>query len=184
MRLSAVAEVKAVPTRFFRFLPLVLALSSLSYSQHAFNPLPKLVVHAKFVLVTTDQGYNLASPNVMPDDRGAVVAVQNAIQKWGRYQLAYNPEDADLILLVRKGRVVATQPQMRIGKTSTTPWEVTGKAPVDAGDSRDMLAMFEAAEGVDGPALWRDFEAGGLDSPRVALVQELRKAVEDTAKIP
>jgi hypothetical protein len=180
-----VAEVKAVPTRFFPLLPLaVLALSSFAHSQHSFQPLPKLVVHAKYVLVTTDQGYNLASPNVMPDDREAVVTVQNAIQKWGRYQLAYKAEDADLILLVRKGRIVATQPQMRIGKSSTTPWEVAGSAPVDAGDSRDMLAMFEAPDGVDGPALWRDFEAGGLDSPKVALVQELREAVEKTAKIP
>jgi hypothetical protein len=96
-----------MPARFFRFAPLaVMALSSLAYSQHGFKPLPKLVVHAKYVLVTTYQGYNLASPNVMPDDREAVVAVQNAIKKWGKYELAYKPEDADLILLVRKGRIV------------------------------------------------------------------------------
>ena len=174
-----------MPTRFFRFVPLaVLTLSSLAYSQHSFKPLPKLVVHAKYVLVTTYQGYNLGSPNVMPDDREAVVAVQDAVRKWGRYELAYRPEDADLILLVRKGRIAATQPQMRIGKTSTTPWEVSGAAPVDAGDSRDMLAMFEANGGVDGPALWRNFSAGGLDTPNVPLVQQLRKAVEETAKIP
>src|SRR5215472_4469212 len=161
-----------------------MALSSLAYSQHGFKPLPKLVVQAKYVLVTTYQGYNLASPNVMPDDREAVVAVQNAIKRWGKYELAYKPEDADLILLVRKGRIVATQPQMRLGKTSTTPWEVSGAAPVNPGDARDMLAMFEGEKGLDGPALWRIFVSGGLDAPDVQLVQQLRKAVEEAAKVP
>jgi hypothetical protein len=172
-------------TRFLRFIPLaVLTLSSFLHAQTGIKPLPKLVVQAKYVLVTTYQGYNLASPDVMPDDREAVVAVQNAVKKWGRYQLAYRPEDADLILLVRKGRVVATQPQMRVGKSSATPWEVAGAVPVDAGDSRDMLALFESNVGLDGPALWRSFTAGGLDGPTLPLVQQLRKAVEESAKVP
>jgi len=174
-----------MPARFFRFAPLaVMALSSLAYSQHGFKPLPKLVVQAKYVLVTTYQGYNLASPNVMPDDREAVVAVQNAIKKWGKYELAYKPEDADLILLVRKRRIVATQPQMRLGKSSPTPLEVSGAALVNARDARDMLAMFEAQKGLDGRALWRNFVSGGLDAPDVQLVQQLQKAVEEAAKVP
>jgi len=61
------------------------ALSVVGYSQLALKPLPKLVVHAKYVLVTTYQGYDLSNPNIMPDDRKAVVAVQDAIKKWGRY---------------------------------------------------------------------------------------------------
>ena len=151
-----------MPAGFFRFAPLaVMALSWLAYSQHGFKPLPKLVVQAKYVLVTTYQGYNLASPNVMPDDREAVVAVQNAIKRWGKYELAYKPEDADLILLVRKGRIVATQPQVRLGKSSTKPLEVSGAAPVNAGDARDMLAMFEAQKGLDGPALGETSYPGG-----------------------
>lgn len=162
----------------------IIALSTVGYSQQTLKPLPKIVVHAKYVLVTTDKGYDLSDPNILPGDREAVVAVQNAIKKWGRYELAYRPKDADLILLVRKGRVMETQPQLRVGKSSTTPWEVGGTAPVDAGDPRDMLAAYEAENGLDAAPLWRDSLKGGLDTPGVALVQQLRKAVDDAAGVP
>ena len=161
-----------------------LVLPAICVGQQALNPLPKLVVHAKYVLVTTYQGYDLSNPNVLPDDRQAVMAVQDAIKKWGRYELAYRPQDADLIFLVRKGRIIETQPQLRIGGGSNMPVNVGANTPVDVGDKRDMLAMFTAEDGLDGAPLWRDFEAGGLDAPRVQLIQELRKAVDKTAKIP
>ena len=161
-----------------------LLLPTIGFGQQALNPLPKLVVHARYVLVTTYQGYDLSNPSVLPDDRQAVLAVQEAIKKWGRYDLAYRPQDADLILLVRKGRIVETQPQVRIGGGTNLPVNVGANAPVDVGDKRDMLAMFTAEEGVDGTALWRDFEAGGLNPPQMELVRELRKAVDKTAKLP
>lgn len=153
----------------------LLLLPAASLCQQALNPLPKLVVHAKYVLVTTYQGYDLSSPNLLPDDRQAVLAVQ---------ELAYRPQDADLIFLVRKGRIMETQPQVRIGGGTGIPVNVGANAPVDVGDKRDMLAMFTAEEGVDGTPLWRDFEAGGLSPPQMALMQELRKAVDKTAKLP
>jgi len=75
-----------MPARFFRFAPLaVMALSWLAYSQHGFKPLPKLVVQAKYVQVTTYQGYNLASPNVRlsrrpPRSRSGIGAHRNSLQ--------------------------------------------------------------------------------------------------------
>ena len=168
--------------RILRFL--LLLLPAACFGQQALNPLPKLVVHAKYVLVTTYQGYDLSNPNVLPDDRQAVLAVQDAIKKWGRYELAYRPQDADLIFLVRKGRIMEAQPQLRVGGGSNMPVNVGANTPVDVGDKRDMLAMFTAEEGVDGTALWRNFESGGLEPPQMALMQELRKAVEKTAKLP
>jgi hypothetical protein len=71
-------------------------------------PLPKLVVSAQYVLVTTECGdpaEQPLNPHIMPEDRQAVSDVQNAIEKWGRYSIAYRRQDADLILVVRKGRV-------------------------------------------------------------------------------
>ncbi len=50
---------------------------------------------------------------------------------------------------------------------------------MDAGDSRDMLAMSEADSRLDATPLWSDWLRGGLDHPTVPLVQQLRKAVEE-----
>ena len=46
---------------------------------------PKLIVSARYVLVTTRFGDDPADTRIMPDDRQAVADVQGAIQKWGRY---------------------------------------------------------------------------------------------------
>ena len=99
---------------------LVLFLSAAFAVAQSYNPLPKLVVHARYVLVTTYAGDDLTNPHVMPDDRQAVVNVQNAIKKWGRYALAYQAKDADLILLVRKGRFAEALQGMQVGAGSNT----------------------------------------------------------------
>src|ERR1039457_295470 len=143
-----------------------------------YNPLPKLVVHAKYVLVTTYTGDDLTNPHMMPDDRQAVLDVQDAIKKWGRYALAYRAKDADLILLVRKGHIAEALPGMRVGLGSTTKPSVGAEVPTDVGDSRDMLALYDAANGIDSAPLWRDSEKDGLTPPQMSLVQDLRKAVD------
>ena len=45
--------------------------------------LPKLVVHAKYVLVTTCNGPDLTNPKVLPDDRQAVADVEEALEEVG-----------------------------------------------------------------------------------------------------
>jgi hypothetical protein len=160
-------------------------LSAIFAAAQSYNPLPKLVVHAKYVLVTTYAGDDLTNPHMMPDDRQAVVDVQSAIKKWGRYALAYRAQDADLILLVRKGHVAETLPGVRVGAGSNTKPTVGAEAPTDIGDARDMLALYDAASGgVDSAPLWRDLMRGGLDPPQMALVGDLRAAVDAAAKVP
>ena len=66
------------------------------------SQLPKLVVVAKYVMVTTYLGDQPSNPRIMTDDRQAMGDVQDAIKDWGRYIVVYRPKDADLIILVRK----------------------------------------------------------------------------------
>jgi hypothetical protein len=161
---------------------LLLALpSSLAFAQTP-DTLPKLVNHAHYVLVTTYAGDDLTNPQMMPDDRQAVLDVQNAIKSWGRYALAYNQKDADLILLVRKGHVVESLPGVHVGVGSTTPANIGANVPTNMGDSRDMLALYDASYGLDAAPLWRNSQKGGLAGPDVPLVQQLRKRVEASAK--
>ena len=166
----------------WRFL-LLFSLAGFAFAR-GYNPLPKLVVHARYVLVTTYAGDDLTNPHMMPDDRQAVLDVQDAIKKWGRYALAYRTQDADLILLVRKGHIVEALPGMRVGVGSSTKPSVGAEVPTDAGDPRDMLALYDAANGIDSAPLWRDSEKGGLTPPQMSLVQDLRKAVDAAAKVP
>jgi hypothetical protein len=166
----------------WRFL-LLLSFAGFAFAG-GYNPLPKLVVHARYVLVTTYAGDDLTNPHMMPDDRQAVLDVQDAIKKWGRYALAYRAKDADLILLVRKGHIVEALPGMRVGVGSDTKPSIGAEVPTDVGDPRDMLALYDAANGIDSALLWRDSEKGGLTPPQMSLVGDLRKAVEAAAKVP
>ena len=165
-------------------ISILLFLASGFAVAQGFNPLPKLAVHARYVFVTTNTGDDLTSPQMMADDRQAVVDVQNAIKKWGRYALAYNAKDADLILLVRKGHIVESQPGMRVGAGSTTKPSIGANVPTDMGDPRDMLALYDATAGLDSSPLWRQLAADGLNPPQMSLVGDLRAAVDKTAKIP
>ena len=148
------------------------------------EPLPKLVAHARYILVTTYSGDDLTNPHVTPDDRQAVVNVQNAIKKWGRFALAYKAQDAELILLVRKGRFVESMPGIRIGAGSDTKPGVATEVPTDVGDPRDMLALYDASKGIDSAPLWRGLMKSGLNPPQMDLMGELRDAVESAGTIP
>ena len=63
--------------------------------------MPQLVVKARFVYVTSYDGPPW-SGDVLPQDRQAIVDVQDSIMKWGKYILVYRPEEADLIVIVQK----------------------------------------------------------------------------------
>ena len=89
-----------------RFLPLLTILVILGCAT-AFSRekpkqiMPRLVDNARFVYVTTYDGPSW-SANVLPEDRQAVADVQNALKKWGKYIVVYEPGKADLILAVQR----------------------------------------------------------------------------------
>ena len=64
------------------------------------------------------------------------------------------------------------------------PAQVGAVAPTDAGDPRDMLAVYTADNGIDAAPLWRDSVTGGLNAPQMELVRDFRAAVDKTAKTP
>lgn len=146
---------------------------------------PKQIVIAKYVLVTTYFGDNLADGRVPPVDRQAVIDVQDAIRDWGRYTLVYDRKAADLIILVRKGRAAETRDGIGIHAGSNRPNPSLGPiTDMDAGDPEDMLAVYNAALGTDTAPIWRDRMDEGLNAPEVQLLRELRTKVEAAAKKP
>jgi hypothetical protein len=60
---------------------------------------PGILANARYVYVASYDGDQF-DPNLLPEDRGAIGAVQNAIQNWGRLTIVYRPSEADIIILV------------------------------------------------------------------------------------
>lgn len=56
--------------------------------------------NARFVFVTSYDGDQF-SANPLPQDHKAIANVQDAVQKWGRFVVVDNPQQADLILVVQ-----------------------------------------------------------------------------------
>jgi len=67
-------------------------------------PLSKLFCHAQYVYVETYEGDPDNVARAYPDDYHAAIGVEQRLQRWGRYQLVYEPQQADLIWVVWKQR--------------------------------------------------------------------------------
>src|ERR1700693_4159564 len=61
---------------------------------------PGTLVNATYVYVTSYDGDQF-NPNLLPEDREAISAVQDALQKWGKFTLVYKPHEAEIVLTVQ-----------------------------------------------------------------------------------
>jgi hypothetical protein len=134
-----------------------------------------------------------------PDDRNAILDVQDGIQDWGRYALSRSRHDADLILVVYKGRVVRDQPNSATPGTLRIPG---GHSPIqdpsDASQSgtntnspdglreeKDQLWVYtiQSDGKLKGP-IWRGDLERGLNGPNVLLLRRLKDEVEKSYPTP
>jgi hypothetical protein len=138
----------------FSFLAAILimltAVSSLAASSptNANRPaFPGILANARYVYVASYDGDQF-NPNLLPEDRAAIGAVQDAIHNWGRLTLVYRPSEADITILV-----------------TSRP-------------SEDVLAVYDAHRGVNGNFLWRVMGRDGLQSGETPLVTQFEKGFE------
>ena len=109
---------------------------------------PGTLVNARYVYVTSYDGDQF-NANVLPEDRQAIAAVQDALQKWGKFTLVYEPHQADIVLMVM------SRP------------------------SEDVLAVYDAHGWPEsGQYLWRMMGRSGLQASETPLVTNLEKAFE------
>jgi len=114
-------------------------------------PFPGTLVNARYVYVTSYDG-NQFDLNLLPEDRAAISAVQDAIQKWGKFIVVYEPQQADIVLMV-----------------TSRP-------------SEDILAVYDAHGWPRSQYLWRMMSRGGLQQNETPLVTNLEKAFDRTVK--
>ncbi|MFZ0760072.1 MAG: hypothetical protein WAM69_09000 [Candidatus Sulfotelmatobacter sp.] len=115
-------------------------------------PFPGTLVNARYVYVTSYDGDQF-NPNLFPEDRQAISTVQDAIQKWGKFILVFNPRQADIVLMVM------SRP------------------------SEDVLAIYDARGWPGNEYLWRVMGHGGLQPSEAPFVTDLENAFDQaTAK--
>lgn len=148
---------------------------------------PAAFKSAQFVYVQAEGG-NDDSPRLYAPDRAAISDVEDGLREWNRYSLTTNPEDADLIFVVHKGRVGGMAGGGGIGMGSPYPrGPIGGGGPMGAGlgTSDDTLRVYlPSAAGKRGTLLWTGSANGGLNGPDVPLLLQLEKAVEDAYPEP
>ena len=195
-----------------RLVAAILVLStSLAFAGGDKKPvLPAYVLSAEtvFVLIDPDAGTSPTSPMANQKARDDV---EKALMKWGRFRMAMNAGEADLVVVVRKGSGKIVQPTIgglptndrpvilqrtdnggRIGGQKGRPPGSTDPAPqdthpapqIEAGMSDDMFVVYHGGEGnpLDGPPAWRYTGKDALKSPSVPAVAEFRKAIEEAEK--
>jgi hypothetical protein len=173
--------------------------------------LPDIVLNAQRVLVVIqpDAGEPLTAPMA---NRNARQDVENALAKWGRFNVVMDGQITDLVIAVRKGhtggpvinnspmdnRPVIFEPnegnaRLGGGRPDRPPdLSNPGLGPQDReprinnqiGSSEDMFAVYLGGEEypLDSPPIWRYTARNALNGPQVAAVEQFRKAIEESEK--
>ena len=103
---------------------------------------PGTLANASYVYVASYDGDQF-NTNLLPEDREAISAVQDAIRKWGKLTLVYQPSQADIIILV------TSRPSEDIlavydghGPRGTYLWRVMGRDGLTSGET-PLVTQFE-----------------------------------------
>jgi hypothetical protein len=112
---------------------------------------PGILANARYVYVASYDGDQF-DPNLLPEDRKAIGAVQDSIQEWDKLKIVYRPSEADIIILV-----------------TSRP-------------SEDLMAVYDAHAWPNGNFLWRVMGRDGLQSGETPLVTQFEKGFETVQK--
>jgi hypothetical protein len=126
---------------------IALAAPKPSTGSQSNQPFPGTLRNARYVYVAAYDGdeFNI---HLLPEDRDAIVAVQDAIRKWGKLTLVYRPDEADIVLLV------------------------------ESRPSEDILAVYDARQLPSGMYLWRAMGRDGLQAGETPLFTQFEKGFE------
>jgi hypothetical protein len=110
---------------------------------------PGILANAQYVYVTSYDGDQF-DPNLLPDDRNAITAVQNAIQNWGKLILVYQPSQADIIIRVMSRPSEDVMAVYDGHETGSYLWRVMARGGLQVGET-PLVTQFE--QGFEGLSL-------------------------------
>ena len=177
--------------------PLKIALAlvlvpAIALAQGKSKKQPKLSAvfeNARYVYVEAIGGQEF-DPRLDTDDRQAIADVDEALNKWDRYVLTMQRDHADLIFVVRKGRLAEARVGVQVGSgRQTVPrGPVNGPLPGsgvavggEAGPPDDLLEVYlPNPNDARGTLVWQHTLRDGLNGPELALFKQLKHEVEST----
>ncbi len=176
--------------RRFIGLSVVVGLAAVSALEaQAGGPLPRELATARYVAFAFDVGDALIAESapddarVLPDDRQALAALREEVERWGRYKVVARPSQAELVIAIRLGRRLSF-----VGGSGPSG----APAPGGLGRPGGQSARVETSSGDDaifvygsmshGTPLWRGQQSGGLSGSPSALFERFRAEVERTAR--
>jgi hypothetical protein len=169
-------------------LTLLLPAALLLQAKDKKPKVPAVFGQAKYVYVEAIDGREF-DPNLNPDDRIAIADVRDALDNWKRYILTTSRSDADLVIVVRKGRLASANVDMapRRGQMSGgagqpgQPGSMGAGAEIgaEAGPPDDFFEVCQVnPDGKLSGPLWHQSMPNGLNAPSVMLLVQFEEAVD------
>jgi hypothetical protein len=144
---NAITKFVALAAALLLTATLAVAAPKAKASAQSVPAFPGTLVNARFVYVTSYDGDQF-DINLLPEDMHAIAAVQDAIEKWGKWTVVYEAHQADIVLMV-----------------TSRP-------------SEDILAVYDAHGWPNNQYLWRMMNRGGLQTGETPLVTNLESAFQ------
>ena len=173
-----------------RALPCAVGLAaSLAILAPAEAGAPAQLALARYVALGYDLGDGFVSDTdvraeVQPEERAALQAIRARLEEWGKYVEVVRPGDAELLIAVRKGRLVSLGGGVRTGRPGAGPIGTGPGFGAQLSSPDDMIEVFDAR---GGSLIWRGMKPNGLSGAGPPLFDSFRAEVakaEKSAKKP
>jgi hypothetical protein len=147
-----------------------------------------ILLNSRYVYVEAWDG-DIFNPYLLPEDRKAILDVENALQDWNRYWVTVKRRDAEILVVVRKGRIVSVNASkggnVRSGPGENGPHDELGKAgigPEVAGRDDLFFVYLAKPDGsLTGP-IWIHHQKDGLDTPDIPLFKQFKESIDAASK--
>jgi hypothetical protein len=174
-------------------LALVFSLSllvlNLAHGKPKKPDVPAVFKNARYVYVEAVDG-DILNPRLLPEDRQAITDVEDSLRQWNRYALTINRNEAELVFVVRKGRLASAGLHGGVSAGSRVPPGQSSPAPGqgrttevgasgEIGPPDDLLRVHLQDQGQLSTIVWYRSMEGGLNAPAVQLLKQLKSAVEN-----
>jgi hypothetical protein len=181
---------------------MLLVVAGFATAKPKHHGLPEVFETAKTVHVETLDARDITDISVGRQTRNAILDVQDAIQDWGRYSLSRSRHEADLILVIYKGRLRSNPnetPTPTIPRSSNSP---ANRSPIqNPADTSEGSNGSSSPDGLDlekdelkvytldpngklKNILWHNESARGLDAPKLVLLKQLEHEIDRTYPHP
>jgi hypothetical protein len=148
---------------------------------------PALLAEARYVALGYDHGAGFVSETdvraeLLVEEREALQRIRAGLEDWGKYVVVVRPEQADLLIAIRKGRSLSIGGGVSaFGPQPGRPGGPVGIGPLagaEVSSPDDMIEVFEKS----GSLVWRGMKTNGLSGAGPPLWESFQAEVAKAEK--